>query len=129
MSSGIPNNFDPAHHYFVQSLQGVSNPLNDAFCNTRNSSVRSVKAFDRASGGDTLNRMQTANETLSHMCQSIRELTESSVSLAELRAAVEGMMNKAPIEPHADIFLDAQSDSNTGDDWDNMGSDEEVIVS
>lgn len=126
MARQLPNNFDPAHYFYSQALVTVSNPYSSAFSDVRNSTVSSLKSLDKAISGSQRDAVVNARSRLSEAKVQMSDICASASSIAELRSAIEGMMNKAPIEAHVDIFAD-QSDSSKEDEWDDIGSDEEVV--
>lgn len=126
MAKQLPNNFDPAHYFYSQALVTVSNPYSSAFADVRNSTVTSLKSLDQAIAGGQRDNIVKARELLSAAKVQMSNICSSTSAIAELRSAIGGMMNKAPIESHVDIFED-NSDSSKEDDWDNIGSDEEVV--
>ena len=127
MSSQVSNNFDPAHHFFSHALVALADPFASSFADVRNASVGDIKIMKRISEDGKVDRLQQVHATLTGARDGITEIINGKTAISELRRSIEGLMNKAPIEPHADIFMDNQSDSSKEDDWENIGSDEEVI--
>lgn len=68
---------------------------------------------------------------LKAMKLNIQELLNSKEAISKCRFSIENMMSSttnAAIEQHADLFNDGASDSNnSGDGWDEFGSDVEEI--
>ena len=127
MTAAVPKNFDPAHAYFSQALVALSNPYSVAFSDARNSTVSQLKVLKAICEEGNVDRLRASHSTITSTRDRIKEIVNGRSAISELRAAIEGMMNKAPIEPRADIVMDAQSESSKEDDWENIGSDEEVI--
>ena len=127
MTSAVPKNFDPAHVYFSQALVALSNPFSVAFSDARNTTVSQLKMLKAICNEGNPERIHASHSTITNVRERIKELLNGGSAISELRAGIEGMMNKAPMEPRADIFMDVQSDSSKEDDWENIGSDEEVI--
>lgn len=125
------NNFGPAHTYLSHALLSLSNPVCEAFVCVRNSSVSCTAETRKSVTEDPNGRITQSHEILQTMKQNIKDLIGCSTSISRCRFHVESLMNSTTntvIEQHADLFNDGgSSDNNSGDEWDEFGSDVEEI--
>jgi hypothetical protein len=130
LGAGTPNNFAPAHQFFTQALVALSNPYSSAFTDVRNSSVVSIQIFKQILGESTVDKLRQSRAELENTIKSLKELNSSVETLSNCRVAIQNLLNKAPhaaLEPHADIFTAVEDESDKAKDWDDIGSDEEII--
>jgi hypothetical protein len=131
LGSQPPNNFAPAHQFFTQALVALSNPYSSAFTDVRNASVVSIHIIKQILSESTVDKLKESRERLQNTIQSLKELNASVDTLSNCRIAIQTLLNKAPhaaLEPHADIFTVNEDESDKGKEWDDIGSDEEIIV-
>jgi hypothetical protein len=125
------NNFDPAHLYYSQALVALCNPYSSVFAEVRNSTVAALQCLKQCSAENPVQTVEGSRKTLSETKEVLKQLKGSTTAISSCRAAIEGLMHKAPsaaLEQHADIFRDDKSDdSKEGGDCEQIGSDEEII--
>jgi hypothetical protein len=123
--------FEPAHLLYSQALVGLANPYSVVFAESRNSSVVGIQGMQKAISENPIQRLEQARKTVAETRENFKRLNASATSISACRAAIEGLMHKAPsavLEQHVDIFRDEHSDSGKEDgDWEQIGSDEEII--
>jgi hypothetical protein len=130
LSSSPPNNFAPAHQFFTQAIIALSNPYSSAFTDVRNASVVSIQIVRHILGESTADKLRQSREKLQSTVKSLKDLNASVDTLSNCRIAIQALLNRAPqtaLEPHADIFTAPEDESDKGNEWDDIGSDEEII--
>jgi hypothetical protein len=126
----MANNFDPAHSLFSRALAALANPYSAAFSDVRNSSISSLKSLRLVTAEPHIEQMQESHRRLKDTIASLRQLTAAVATISGCRNGIQSLLVQAPnaaLEPHADIFVD-QSDESEKNQWDEMGSDEELIT-
>jgi hypothetical protein len=126
--SGTPN-FDPAHQHFSRALAALANPYSAAFSDVRNSSVSSIKAIRQLTADQPAERLRESHERLRGAIAATRSLNAAVASISGCRNGIQSLLVQAPnaaLEPHADIFVDSADESDKNE-WDQMGSDDEII--
>jgi hypothetical protein len=132
MQPSPPSNFAPAHQFFTQALVALSNPYSSALTDVRNESIASVQLIRQILGESTAERLRQSRETLQNTVQSLKAVNASVEAISNCRIEIQALLNKAPhtaVEPHADIFTPVEDESDKGEDWAAIGSDEEIIDS
>jgi hypothetical protein len=128
-----PRSLDAAHQCFSHALLALANPHSSTFAEIRNSSVLSIQALAQISDESPLERLQQATASINKTVASLRKLTASAATIAASRVAIQSLLNEAPpaaLEQHADLFAendDENDDESDKGDWEQVGSDEEIV--
>jgi hypothetical protein len=121
--------FENAHLVFSQALLALANPYSSVFAEVRNSSVVSIQALKQIAVENPIDRLQQASDSIAKTVLGIRKLATSATIISASRVAIQSLLNEAPhdvLEQHAEIFAENNDESDKGD-WEQVGSDEEII--
>lgn len=126
----MQKNFEPAHRFYSEAMIALANPYGSAFSDVRQSSVQNIKGMKDCLAQKPLENMKRSHETIKEMKEMLHKINNSRDAFTQCTETISKLMNKAPIttlEQHADLFHDESSDSSEKDDWEQIGSDEEII--
>ena len=116
---------DLAHQYLSQALVSLVNPYSRACAGVRNSAVTNMRELGEAVSDErpvkSLGKALRTVETLKQMLGGFEAAHEP---LEAARLSVGKYLESVAPEPHVAIVC-AESDE---DDWEKVGSDEEIIV-
>jgi hypothetical protein len=125
-----PANFDPAHRFFSQALVALANPYSSVFTEVRDSAVGSIQTLRQITAESPVDRLKQSRERLPATIAALKQLNASVETIMACRTAIQGFLNEAPTaahETHAEIFRDDTGQDSDKGDWEQVGSDEEVI--
>ena len=123
--------FEAAHLYFAHALAAAPEKISMAFVDVRNSSVRDIKQIQALNAQKSCDNFKEAKNKLIQTRKNLQDISSSSEALISLRGSIQALLTQAPsqaLDAHADLFQDSDLSDSDKAEWENIGSDEEIIT-